>query len=457
MKKKMRYALTLITMLLVLMFGQNVYAAGSNLSTATTVKLGTTISDTKKCDYVSNPKPHYYKFTLSQNSIVKFYFRTGGHTQRITLYLRDASGNRVDGFSCLSTNDINNWGYQSGTKYFGLNAGTYYAELCNFGNETCYYNMNISTYRQESSSVKIAGPNNNYLSTAKNFSVGNTLNSIGTYVSNGWSRSDCHYYRFSISRKQTVTFRFSISLDYDYISFRLYNASGNTISTLASCSNSTRNKAVNVTLNPGTYYIGVSSWDNDIQYTIQTIGQTTKSQTKKNQTISASNVTKKIGDKAFTLSVKRAGNGKLSYASSNKSVATITSKGKVTVKGVGKTTITITAAATTTYNSAVKKITLTVHPKGASITSLTNPSARKMTVYWKKASNVTGYQIQYATNSSFKNAKSGYVNSNKYSGAYLKNLQKGRTYYVRIRTYKTVNGVYYYSNWSSAKKIYLKK
>ena len=38
----------------------------------------------------------------------------------------------------------------------------------------------------------------------------------------------------------------------------------------------------------------------------------------------------------------------------------------------------------------------------------------------------------------------------------LKNLKQGKVYYIRIRTYKTVGGKKYYSEWSTAKKKKLK-
>ncbi|MCC8107038.1 MAG: hypothetical protein LIO99_13740 [Clostridiales bacterium] len=39
----------------------------------------------------------------------------------------------------------------------------------------------------------------------------------------------------------------------------------------------------------------------------------------------------------------------------------------------------------------------------------------------------------------------------------LSGLKKGKTYYVRIRTYKKVNGKTYYSAWSSKKTVKIKK
>ena len=40
--------------------------------------------------------------------------------------------------------------------------------------------------------------------------------------------------------------------------------------------------------------------------------------------------------------------------------------------------------------------------------------------------------------------------------ATVKKLSKGKKYYVRIRTYKTVNGKKIYSDWSAVKSVKVK-
>ena len=82
---------------------------------------------------------------------------------------------------------------------------------------------------------------------------------------------------------------------------------------------------------------------------------------KASQTITANSFTKTYGNKPFSLGAKA--KTKLTYKSSNTKVATVSSTGRVTLKGPGKATITITAAATSQYNAATKKITITVKPK----------------------------------------------------------------------------------------------
>ncbi len=87
------------------------------------------------------------------------------------------------------------------------------------------------------------------------------------------------------------------------------------------------------------------------------------------------------------------------------------------------------------------------------LSSVKNASSKKMTVSWKKVSGVTGYQIQYSTSSSFSSAKTATVSSASTTSKTISSLTKGKTYYVRIRTYKTVSGTIYYSAWSSTKTV----
>lgn len=54
-----------------------------------------------------------------------------------------------------------------------------------------------------------------------------------------------------------------------------------------------------------------------------------------------------------------------------------------------------------------------------------------------------------------KKAKTKTANS-KTSKVTIKNLSSKKNYYVRIRTYKTVNGKRYYSGWSSVRKLKVK-
>ncbi len=180
---------------------------------------------------------------------------------------------------------------------------------------------------------------------------------------------------------------------------------------------------------------------------------------KAGNTVTASSVNKIVSAKAqsFSIGAKAKGGAKLTYKSNNKSI-TVDKNGKVTVAKnyIGKATITISAAATTNYNAAVKQIYVTINPTGTKLSSVASAKTGQLTIKWAKNAAVTGYQVQYATSGKFNGAKTLNVKSNKTVTRTLSKLKEKQKYYVRIRTYKTVGKVNYYSAWSAAKSATVK-
>lgn len=115
----------------------------------------------------------------------------------------------------------------------------------------------------------------------------------------------------------------------------------------------------------------------------------------------------------------------------------------------------VTTPSTTqpTTKPSTTKNTKTVKPKKTSIKKLSK-GKKKFTVTWAKVSGVKGYQIQYSTDKKFKkNNKSVTVTKQKTTKATVKKLKSKKKYYVRVRTYKTVNGKKIYSSWSKVKSV----
>lgn len=77
---------------------------------------------------------------------------------------------------------------------------------------------------------------------------------------------------------------------------------------------------------------------------------------------------------------------------------------------------------------------------------------KKITVTWSKKKKVDGYQIQYSTNAKFKKGKNTVTKKTKKASFTINNAKK-KTYYVKVRTYKKVNGKYVYGNWSACNRI----
>ena len=92
------------------------------------------------------------------------------------------------------------------------------------------------------------------------------------------------------------------------------------------------------------------------------------------------------------------------------------------------------------------------------ISSLSVKENNRVTVKWKKKSKITGYQIQYSTDSKFKkNKKSIKLKKAKTTSKKVSNLKESKKYYSRIRTYKSSNKKTRYSKWSKVKSIKTQK
>lgn len=89
--------------------------------------------------------------------------------------------------------------------------------------------------------------------------------------------------------------------------------------------------------------------------------------------------------------------------------------------------------------------------------SVKNNKKKLMTIKWDRDIIADGYQISYAKKKNFTGAKKKNINAYKNSVT-IKGLSKGKTYYVRIRSYvKDNKGNKIYGKWSNVKSIKIKK
>lgn len=78
---------------------------------------------------------------------------------------------------------------------------------------------------------------------------------------------------------------------------------------------------------------------------------------------------------------------------------------------------------------------------------------KSITAQWKKVAGVSAYQVQIATNKKFSKDKKTFKVSKKSTKVKIKKLKAKKVYYVRVRSYKTVNGKKVYSKWSTVRKV----
>ena len=160
------------------------------------------------------------------------------------------------------------------------------------------------------------------------------------------------------------------------------------------------------------------------------------------------NPCKVCGDKKVVATVKIPATGKHTAAAAKKEnvVAATTKKG-------GSYDLVVRCADCGEIISSTHKTTAKIVVKASKVTKATNVKGKKAKITVKKAASVTGYQIQYGTKKNFKGAKSV---KTKATTKTVSKLAK-KKYYVRVRTYKVVSGKTYYSSWSGAKTVTIKK
>lgn len=114
-------------------------------------------------------------------------------------------------------------------------------------------------------------------------------------------------------------------------------------------------------------------------------------------------------------------------------------------------------AKASTGTSTLSKSVTTYCVARPAVSSVSNSASRKMTVKWGKNAKATGYQIQYGLKKNFSGAKTVNVAKAATVSKVIGSLQKGKTYYVRIKTYKKVGTAKYESVWSTAKTVKITK
>lgn len=126
-------------------------------------------------------------------------------------------------------------------------------------------------------------------------------------------------------------------------------------------------------------------------------------------------------------------------------------------KKVGTATVILTAnSGSVNFTGKVTK-SFEIRPAATSFKQISAISKGCKVTWKKQTTQTTGYQIQYASSRSFSKAKTKWITKSSTTSAKISKLSAGKTYYFRIRTYKTVNGKKYYSSWSAAKQIKVKK
>lgn len=287
------------------------------------------------------------------------------------------------------------------------------------------------------------------------------------------SESEEDYYKFSLSSYTTLC------LDYDSEFNRIsYNMQNIKIIKAADYSDYTKGKAVNTyfesnaegngnyawcdktfSLYSGSYYLVIHAtpdqyinWEVDYQFSL-----TPTVNTLKNLKASATNSSAKLswtgdlGAKGYQIQQKT--------SSGYKNIKTTTST-SCTIKSLSSACVYTyrvrgyNLVDNKKYYGKWKTVTAVTKPTKVSIKAPTTNSKHQIIAKWNKQQRVSGYQVQYCKNKNCTNVIAKKTVSGQSKTSYTgKNFTKNRTYYVRVRAYKTVNNKKYYGSWSAVKSI----
>lgn len=108
-----------------------------------------------------------------------------------------------------------------------------------------------------------------------------------------------------------------------------------------------------------------------------------------------------------------------------------------------------------TYYGAFKTITFATKPTTPTITVSSSTKGRAK-ISWKRISGATGYEVYAATSQKGSYKRIAMILKGTTVSYTNKSLRSGRTYYYKVRAYRTVNGKKVYSSYSKVKSVVVK-
>ncbi len=105
-----------------------------------------------------------------------------------------------------------------------------------------------------------------------------------------------------------------------------------------------------------------------------------------------------------------------------------------------------------------KTLSATTKVAKVTLSSVKSTKAKQIDVSWKTVSGANGYKVTYSTSKKFtkKTTKTVTVKKQKTKKTSIKKLKKGKTYYVKVAAYKTVDGKSVLGAYSAVKKVKVK-
>ena len=340
----------------------------------------------------------------------------------------------------------------------GVPSGTYYVKV-----EPEYYHWSDVPY-----SLKVNYTTSNMWETEFNDTV-DTANSVAagtTYYGSSRERDDVDYYKVNIAQGGYVSLSFGHEYESDTSrkwNVILYDETQKELTKKTfSCGETDVDTTDKIWLSAGTYYIKVQPdyyYGTDVTYSLN-VRTTISTPTLSSPANTASGIYLKWSrvSGATEYDIYRRSTGswtKIQTISSGSQ----TSYTDTTVKSKNGTTYYYFIVASNDQAisdaSTTKKIVRVTNP---TMSTAKNVTGRKIYAKWTKNTKASGYQVQYSRSKSFSSGNRTYTRTGSSAvSTTMSGLSKGKTYYVRVRAYRTVGGIKYYSAWSSAKSIKVTK
>ena len=398
----------------------------------------------------------YYRFQTNSAGVISLSFGKGYdsnsyHGWNITLY--DSSQNELMSreYSC------NNAETETTCK-IGVPAGTYYIKVRSknypYQSDAVYsLKVNYSANSTWESEV------NNEIGKADPIAVGTWYS--GTIMEG----DDIDYYRFTVPQTSYVNISAKGEYDSDTYhrwQFFIYNASMvEQQQNIYYCGKTKTENYEAVRLPAGTYYLKVDCDDyrgyrSDKAYSFKINTTFTKTNTKLSTANTGSGIKlswNRVSEGSGYKVYRKTGNGSYSLIKTieNNKTTSFTDK-SVKKKNGTKYTYRVRAYKGSGQNKCSGKVIyrLTAPAKP----EVKNSKGKKITVKWKKNASASGYQVKFVNGSK---SRTKTFSGQKSVKKTVSGFQKGKTYKVYVRSYKKVSNKNYYSTWSAAKSVKVKK
>ena len=419
--------------------------------TATSIKSGKTyhgsMKEAKDYDYykIKMKKKGYLQLNIRQSS------EKSGKIYRVKVYNADKQE--------LFSTEVPGTDSDFSTCKLGLGKGTYYIRL-----ETYISNLYTGTYKLTATATAASdweSEANDDLTSADKMTVGKTIN--GACDAN--YAEDYDYYTFTMDKKAYVT----VSLTHKNLngsntawSVYLYDSKGNKVdrknSYLSVKQDGTYAETNKIKLPKGTYYIRVNATEYG---TGEEYGLTVNKISAKKPVIKSVKSTEynKIkvtwnavaGAEKYMIYRSTSKDGSYSKVKTITNVSTTSWTDKDVKTGKTyyykmKAVVTTDKSVTSGYSAVKSAKCVPAKPGSVKVSS---PKKKQLKVSWKKVSGASGYEVYRATSKDGKYKKVKTIGKGKTVTYTDKKVSSGKTYYYKVRSYRTVNGEKVYSGYSS--------